>query len=437
MDQIPRMSDLLGPAVVALLGDLTGGRRVARERYAQSGETGGRFGDVLRGWQGQAEIVRARLVKEVMATRLDRCGGQELRDLAKSEYFADLPPDPQKAVGHVTLRRTVVLGSATPLTGNFAFGVIPAGTKIKRQGSPTGTVPSQDAEYETTEAAVCGTDDNLAPAPVGDGTFTHQQTVFIPVRATREGPHANIPYYVGIAAQGATVSSSLFDKFTVTALESAGGTLGVVDDQVRALARAMAVGSNGPTSRAAIAGSLTSPSVRRAVYVDDTILAIGTLFLSDESWATSLAFRQAQLQALRERPWIGWGCRVNVGFLNNLGVVVAPKILLRSSKYDTAQSDITENVKTALVRYFDERPDFYTWTLNAIGAVIAGADKRILACTAVSVTDVDGALIAAVDEFGAVTGAEPAITVPSGAQSVFRYGLIGQAVNPTYSVPGG
>src|SRR6187402_2229103 len=125
MDQIPRMADLLSKAVTALLGDLSGDRRAARERYANAG----RYGDILRGWRGQAELIRARLTDEVMSARLDRRGGQELKDLAKSEYFAELPPDPQFAVGEAVLLRTVVNNSSSA-TGAFSSGVIPVGTRL-------------------------------------------------------------------------------------------------------------------------------------------------------------------------------------------------------------------------------------------------------------------------------------------------------------------
>lgn len=437
MDQIPRGADLLAPAVDALLGDLTGARRAARERYAQSGPTGGRFGDILRGWRGQAEVIRARLTKEVMATRLDRCGAQELKDLAKSEYFAELPSDPQKAVGEATLSRTVT-NTNSAATANFTAGVVPAGTRIKRAGNTLNfIVPLLDAEYQLVEAITCGADDTSPPINAGGGNFTHTQRFTVKLSATREGPHANAPSFFAVAAAPVTIASKLFDPlFTVSFMTAAGGTLGIVDDQIRALARAMATGSNGPTARAAIAGALTNSGVRRAAYFEDPVNAIGHLFVADESWASSSNYCTQILQALRARPWIGWGCRVLVNQIGNIGVSVAPTILLRSPDFVAAETDITENVKQALLKYFDERPDFYTWTLNAIGAVIGGADSRILACTAVSVADNFGDLIAAVDDLGVVTGSEPAPTITLPGGSAFHYQLIGQAVNPTYVTPG-
>jgi hypothetical protein len=302
------MADLLTASIDALLGDLVGARRAARERYAQSGPTGGRFGDIVRGWRGQAEVIRARLTKEVMATRLDRCDWQELKDLAKSEYFAELPSDPQFAIGEATLTREVV--NANPsTTGNFSPGVIPAGTKLKRAGDPLYFVPLLDAEYQMIEPQVCGQDDTMPPiGPSLELEYIHRQSFSVKVKATREGPHANIPVFTNPIGVSLSFVGKLFDPlFIIFELSAAGGTLGIVDDQIRALARALATGSNGPTGLAAIAGALTNSGVRRVAYYDDPVAAVGLLFVADESWASSVEYRTQVLQALRARPWIGWG----------------------------------------------------------------------------------------------------------------------------------
>lgn len=435
MDQIPRMADLLAASVDALLGDLTGGRRDARERYAQSGPTGGRFGDVIRGWRGQAEVIRARLTKEVMATRLDRCGGQELKDLARSEYFAELPSDPQFAVGEVAIVREVT-NATSSATGNFSAGVLPAGLKISKAADPAYVLgPTQSAEYVTLGEVVCGTDDNSPVESLGGGQWTHRQGFSVPVRATRTGPHANVPIFnVG---QLATLQSpsALFDRtFRAGAINAAGGTLGIVDDQIRAIARAMATGLNGPTQGAAVAGSLTNAGVRRVVYSDDATNGLGSLFVADESWASSQQYRDALARALRARPWIGWGCRVAVQKIENIDTVVGCTVILRDSNVAQNQTEITANIRTALTEYFDDRPDFYTWTLNAIGAVIGGADSRILACTAVSVSNTSGDLFGSVDSFGTITGAEPPPVLTPFLDRIDHFMLLG--VTPTYQLPG-
>src|SRR6478752_262398 len=257
MDQIPRMADLLSKAVDALLGDLTGDRRSKREWYANHG----RYADVLRGWRAQAEVVRAQLSKEVLATRLDGCSGQDLKDLAKSEYFAEIPDVPQKAVGEVVLARTVTNTNDSP-TDNFSSGVVPAGTRVKVAALPTAIYPLQDAEYATTQPLQwIDYGDSFLRTNNGDGTWTHIQiSAPILVEATREGPHANLPLTHGstVSAVGLELSlaSTLFDSsFSVYSLAAAGGTLGTADTQIRALARAMSNGRNGPTAGAVVAGA--------------------------------------------------------------------------------------------------------------------------------------------------------------------------------------
>lgn len=438
MDQLFRMCEILSPAVDALLGDLEGERRAARMRYAQSGVTGGRYGDILRGWQGQAELIRARLVKEILATRLDSSSGQELKDLAKSEYFAELPNDPQKAVGQAELFRSVVNASSAT-TGNFGTSVIPAGTRIKRTVSKTPRVDQPAAEYVTTVDASCPDIDSGGIYP-DTGDSTHFQSFTVPIIATREGPHANFAAYTidAINPRVGTVDGQIAGlPFAATNIQAAGGTLGVVDEQIRALARALAIGSGGPTALAAVAGALTNSGVRRALYVENPTIAKGKLYLADEDWAYSAPFLEAVFQELRSYPWIGWGCKIELDGVLNAGITVRPTVTLRSREYESATTDITAAIVKALQSYFDDRPDWYTWTLNAIGATVGAADDRILACTAVAVLSEDGTtIIAEVDEAGTITGTEPAVTVDPFANSATHYALIDQGATPIYQYPG-
>ena len=429
-DQIPRLCDLLAPAVDALLGDLTGARREARMRYANVG----RYGDLMRGWAAQAAVVRARLAKEVIAARRKLASGEGLADLAKSEFFAELPSDPQKAIGRARLVRTVVKSS--PLTfRTFASGVVPAGTRIKRPGDPAGAVPSKDAEYETIEPVVCSTNSSQV-TDAGGGNFTHTQFTTVKIRALAVGAQANTPTYIGLTFPAASVEGKLFDAFSVDSLTAAGGSLGAGDEQLKALALALSTGSAGPSRGAAIAGALTNPSVRRAVWADDPNTGFGKLFIADESWAASDELCAFIRQALDDKPWRGFGCRIGVLRTQNQGITVSPNVLLRGSQFIADPSSITAAIRTALAAYFDDRPDWYTWRLNAIGGVIAGADPRILACTGLSVLDQDGNAIASIDESDVVTGDEPPATIDGSLAQVTHYGLIGRAVSPTYASPG-
>lgn len=426
MDQLFRLADVLSPAVTALLGDLEGERRAARERYAQSGPGGGRFGDVLRGWTGQAAVIRNRLTREVLATRLDSSSGQELKDLAKSEYFTELPNEPRKAVGEFTLRRVVINDDPSP-TGQLVAGTIPAGTRMKRVIGGALRFPAQDSEFVTTAPVACGTDDDFTSLG-GDGLYRHTQDIVVPVEATREGPHANLARFNASAVdpKDFAIESELFDPtFTVLSASAAGGTLGVVDEQLRALARAMATGNSGPTSLAVAAGALTNTSVRYVAYVNNPAYASGSLFAADESWASSAALQSQVLRDLRAYPWIGWGCKVLVFGVINVGTIVRPTVMLRSREYESETADITKNIRTALQAYFDDRPDWYTWTLNAIGSVAGAADDRIMACTDVEVLDQSG------DPLD-----EPPAELAQDAIAAKHFQLIDQGVEPIYQLPG-
>src|SRR6478609_6303241 len=144
--QVPRVSDLLGPAVDALVEGLDDRAKVERMRLVNFG----RWNDVLRGLGGQATLARAHLTREIIATRLiPENTGQPLRDLASSEYFAELPSDPQYAIGEMYLTRQVINDNPT-MGGNFVRGVIPAGTKLTRPQS-NGEIPLPEADFLTTE----------------------------------------------------------------------------------------------------------------------------------------------------------------------------------------------------------------------------------------------------------------------------------------------
>jgi hypothetical protein len=425
MDQLFRLADILSPAVTALLGDLEGERRRARERYAQSGPLGGRYGDIARGWAGQAAVLRARLTKEVLATRLDSSAGQELKDLAKSEYLAELLSEPRKAVGEFTFRRVLVNDDPSS-TGQLSKGTIPAGTRLKRVIGSALRFPAQDSEFVTTAPVACGADDDFTS--VNGDNFNHIQDVVVPVEATREGPHANLARFNTSAVNplNFSIESELFDPlFTVLSAAAAGGTLGVVDEQIRALARAMATGNSGPTAQAVVAGALTNTSVRYAAYVNNAAFATGLLFAADESWASSAALEEQVLRDLRAYPWIGWGCKVVVSGVVNVGVIVRPTVMLRDRAYEPATAEITESIRVALQDYFDDRPDWYTWTTNAVGAVVGGADDRIMACTDVVVLDQSGEPLD-----------EPPAEIDPNTSTARHFQVIDQGVEPIYQLPG-
>lgn len=420
LDQIHRMSDVLAYAVTGLLGDLEGQRRLAREFYANHG----RYGDILRGWSAQGELVRRRLVQEVLARRLRSARGADLRDLAQSEFRAALPDEPRASIGAAVIRREVTSASSSS-TGNFAQLVVPVRTRFRRPANPTFPVPLEEALYESAEAVVAGTDDTEpVTGPVG-GVYTHAQQLSVPIVATRTGPHANTPVLSNASLADGPRLADAVGTFTCLSLEASGGTAGVVDAQLEALARTLANGLDGPTIAAAVAGCLTNPGVRYVAAGRNAAAGTLRLYLADESWASAARWRSGVHQALKDFPWIGFGMRVDVVPVQSRAISVKASVLLRSSRYDSEKSAITAAIREALQGYFDLRPDWWTWRTSTLGGVVSQADPRILACTSVSVLDY--ATAAAISE--------PTST-PGPAAELIHYTLVRQGADITYSTPG-
>jgi hypothetical protein len=249
----------------------------------------------------------------------------------------------------------------------------------------------------------------------------------VPIRATRTGPHANTPayddeddFYVG-SSSGLPTSDPVF---VVGQLVAAGGTDGPIDEQLRALARAMAVGRGGPTNYALLAGALGSVSVRHVATFTDYTTAVQRLFLADESWASSDELGQDTRRKLSEAPWIGWGCRVSTGLVVNRRIVVRATVILRSAEFEDARPSITQTILKALRAYFDDRPDFWTFDVESIGGVISGADNRILACTEAAVEDTDREALTA-----------PAAIIPDDTTEITHFALVGDALDLTFTLP--
>lgn len=407
--QVPRIPDLLAPGIDALVEGLSDSAREARIRHANHG----RYGDILRGLAGQATVVRARFTREIIATRLiEANGGQPLRDLAASEYFATLADEPQYAIGEMYLTRTKINASAAS-TGNFLAGVIPKGSRLNRPKT-TGDIPLADADFLTTEDVAAGADDTSAPVSAGGGQWTHTQTVVVPIIAARPGPDSNTERENVLGA----IPSRLFDaalpsteRFQPGYLYSAGGLVSVSDAQLLDFARAMGPGFNGANTSAAHAGCRADPRVRRVASALNYETAILRLYIADASWATSKRFRDTIRQGLFDNKWIGFGGRVDVGQVYNVPITVAATVYLRDRKYDSERSAITRAIREKLTGYFDNRADFYTWRRNAIGGVVATADYRVQTCASVQVLSAGAAL------------AEPPSKISGGALSVPHYSL--------------
>jgi hypothetical protein len=418
-DQIPRIPDLMALAVDGLLGSLTGERRTARARHAITGF----YGDVLRGWGAQAQVVQRRLVTEVMARRLGGAQGDALSQLAKSEFRITLPDDPRRAIGSAVITREVQNDNSGS-TNNFTPVVVPKGNRFRRPANSDFPIPLLEAQYQATEAVYCGTDDTSAPVLVSGSTYRHRQTKTIPIEATREGPHANTPALFGFGLANAPTMLDSVDTFTCSSISASGGTNGIVEDQIKALARAMASGYYGPTSGAALAGALTNPGVRYCA-VGRNDYGVFRVYTADESWASATRHRAAVLQELKDYPWVGWGCRVISSSIQNYPVGARVTVMLRSRDYDSEKTEITTAIQEALESYFEDRPDWWVFSTNMVGAAVANADRRIAACTSASVIYyADGSVFP-----------ETEVT-PGRFDPIPHYALIRKGVEVTYTTPG-
>lgn len=377
--QIYRLIDLTSAAATALLSERPG---------AQPHIVTGRYGDVLEGWTAQAALVRSRLAREVLAGRLKLATGQGLRELVGSEYGPTLAANPQAAIGEVTIRRQIT-NASSGTADNFTTGVIPAGTRVYVSADPSAWPARAAVEFETTEPIISGRNDTSAPVIASGGNWLHTQELELPLRARKIGPAGNL---LPFSANGVKITSTLFDTFQVVILVAAGGTHGVVDDQLRALAQACYLGQAGPTATAALAGALSNPRVRQAVYVRSPSDAVDRIFIADESWAVSEALKRETLRGMYDGEWLGFGARVKIQGINNFQARCAVTVTLRDSRFLADRVELLDIVQKALARYFDARINFWAWTKESIAATVAGCDpkRRILTVDESSVTVTNG-----------------------------------------------
>jgi hypothetical protein len=340
------------------------GLRPQAEPFVVSGV----WGRVFDGWKAQLAKLRARAADELRASRLASASEDSLRELAASEFYASLPSDPTRAVGTVTLTR--------PFAGDMQGGPIAQGFRFKLNADPAASPPVQGAAYEST-----------APIWV-NATDT---TVYVPIQGTTTGPGGNIPRYQGRAAPAIVLADTLPDPlstFTVAGSDAAGGSSGVEDADLRQLCSAMAAGQWNATDPALLAGSLLDAGVKHAIMLDDITLGQVILRVADVSWASSAMLQRRVLQALKDHPWLGFGCRASVQPIYNRLIAVRADVMLTDPKHTASMQEIQANISKALRAYFDNRKKFYLVYAESIGGVIARADERIMSCPAAHVVDV-------------------------------------------------
>jgi len=414
--QIPRIADILAPGIDKLI-EL---RPRAEQHLAK-----GRWGDIIAGWSAQAALLVSHLVSEANAARLSLAEGDALRALASSDYWADLETAPTSAVGTASIERVVDNGSSAT-TGNFgSIGDVPAGARFRRPADPDAVPPREEGIYQATEP-VLADDVDTTVSDMGGGVWRHTQILNVPIEAVRPGPHANTPVPPFISGQNSPceIVSPLFDtRFAPRFLIAGGGSASRIEDQIRAFARAMYLGQHGPVATALVAGALSDPGVRHVGVVLDPTQAIHRVIVTDESWGGSDVFSQRVQRRLVDGGWVGWGSRVGVDFAANIFVRVEASVIIESDAV-SAQAEIGAAVRKRLVRYFNERPDWWTWRANTIGGLIGLSDRRILACTSVAVRDANGG--------GALS--EPSATLPY-ATRPNHYFLVNDQVKLTFSTP--
>lgn len=414
--QIPSLADIVQAArdKLAALRPRAGTDAVLRSEL-----TTGRYGDILAGWGAQARLNRDRLASEVVATRLPLADGKELRDLARSEFWAEFDETPGAAIGDVVIARSIINGSQFP--SPFTIGVIPAGTRFRKIANQTASPPVAEAVYATTTTTTVDNSSNLSAANIGGGQWRHDQSVVLRVVAQSTGLAANTPF---VAAFG--LVDPLFDPlFKPSICLASGGVDGFADETVRSIARANYLGQFGPTEGALIAKTLGELGVQHVAVAQDPLLARTVMYVADGSWACGISFLGAVQQKLRDTV-CGFGCRVDAGLVTNVAILVKATVVVEDAASLGDTTEIKQAIEKRLRSYFDDRPDWPVFRNNSIGAAISGAHPKILSCTFVQVRF-------AGSQFGI---SEPAAQPPLGAPfSVTHFYMADNATDLTFVAP--
>jgi hypothetical protein len=173
----------------------------------------------------------------------------------------------------------------------------------------------------------------------------------------------------------------------VSDCHTAGGSQNPSPDQVlRRAATAYASGRFGPTLGAIIAGALSFSGVSHLAVIDNQKIGKTVVFPVDESWAYSAELNSQIGQSLKD-TWNGFGCAIQMGRTGNQFIHIDATVVLSDSKYLIDPTDIEQDIRAALQFYFNERPDWWTWKLDTIKAAIAGSNRKIFACSNVTVKD--------------------------------------------------
>lgn len=382
-EQLPLVDEVLAEGVAAF---------VRARPSAAPFVNKGRYGDIFEGWRAQLDLLLRRLTSEVRAARL-LSDGDDLADLVSSEFRVTVNKDPQTAVGEVILLRTKTSDSNAP---NFSVGVIKKGAKFRKNPDPTANPPVEAAEYvssrpilvtnDSTSASISHLPGSITITTAGDGPWTHRQYVTVPIECTLAGTAGNDPQIQGVADHIVLTDTLFTPDFTgdgtdagVLSARAAGGSSGQTDSELRRIAKAARTGGFAPVEAALVAGALSRAGVKRVVIVNDTTLAQSVVFIADQSWGASTQLIQTVTSILRSE-WAGFGTRFAVRPFINLLIGVRATVVLANPDDIANTAAFDDSIGKALATYFDERPDPYIWRTNAIGGVIASANRKILLC---------------------------------------------------------
>lgn len=397
---VPDIDACIGAGIEALVA-----RKPRALAHINNGK--GRYAHLFAGWKAQGNIVARRFASEAKATRLFD-SGVPLQQLVASEYDISIVTDSTFAVGEVQLIR---------IDGTYPAGVIRRGHLISKEGNEDAQpIKIDSARYEVSQDVLVA---------------KNQTVVTVPIKASRTGANSNIPFYVNgdviFPYTQLKLASPVFDtNFSVTSSRVAGGSQTPVTDKIiRRAATAFSQGRYAPTEGAILAGALLYSGVANLAVIENESNARTVVFPVDESWAYSDSLNATVGQYLKDN-FCGFGCAIQMGKVYNQFIHIDCTVKLFNGKDLIDTTPLQTAIKDALASYFDDRPDWWTWKSSALKSVIAGASRKIYACTSVSVTDALSS--ATVSEPGAVYLDPVSPYIP-------HYFLPNNAVNVTFLGP--
>lgn len=354
------------------------------------------------GFRGQAAKMLARLALLAAERRLKTAEGKPLLDYVASEFDAVPETDKTTAEGTVTLSRG---------TGEeFPGGDYPKGTRLNRAAYTMLGVDYEAAEYETLTDAHIDADDEDAE-------------VTIPIRATRAGAHANHPILENDKEIPQVSIPNLVDNMIVSAFQASGGSEGPDDPFVRLYAKTYSLGQYGPTEAASKLGVLFATGVRHFLVYDEPVQGTETTLIADASWGSADRWAAQVQQSLYDNDFVGFGCKVYVGKVINRAIYIVATVSLRDGIYLAETTDVTNAIAKAVRAYFDDRPDWNTWSTNGLRAAITRAHSKVYQCNTAVMRD--AATNQVVDE----------VPTADFTTDQYHYLLAANAMKITYSGP--